>query len=312
MEIKRVGIIRGGIGETYTSSLRQGGEIISHIAENLGDKYKTFDILIDKEGSWHLNGLSIKPSDLVRKVDVVWNTAEPSISTTLDNFSIPNVGNNSFSSALENNNNILRKYIKNIGVEMPRSVILPTYQKDFDPRYAEGSGEASGPRERYSIKKAKEVFEKFSSPWLVKSLTPDASMAIHVAKTFPQLVDAIEDGVKHKKSILVEEFIIGFPSVAHSIGNFRGEDVYVLPPENLTQPEKENIIVLTKKLHKHLNAKHYLKFDFTLNPRRGIFLTNASFTPDFRSGSHLEKSCESVGVKMHHLVEHILNKALKL
>ena len=301
MSLKRVGIIRGGGGENYSSSLRRGGDVISHISENLGDKYKTFDILVDKGGTWHINGIQISPADLVHKVDVVWNTAEPGIATMLDNFSIANVGNNSFCFALENNNDILKEYIKNIGVEMPRSIILPVFQKDFD-----------GSRERYSIKKAKEVFEKFSSPWVVKSFTPDSNMGIHVAKTFDELVGAIEDGVKHKKSILVEEFIVGSPSVAHSIGDFRGEDVYVLPPENLTKPEKENIVALTKKLYKHLNAKHYLKFDFTLNPKKRIFLTNISFIPDLRVGSHFEKSCESIGAKLHHIVEHMLNKALKL
>ena len=51
--------------------------------------------------------------------------------------------------------------MKSVGVQMPRSMVLPVYQKDFD-----------GPRERYAIKKAKEVHEKFGAPWMVKSLLP--------------------------------------------------------------------------------------------------------------------------------------------
>ena len=61
MSVKRVGILRGGplprrnelwpreggTGNDYYSSLEKGGEIISHIFENLGEKYKTFDILVD-------------------------------------------------------------------------------------------------------------------------------------------------------------------------------------------------------------------------------------------------------------------------
>ena len=97
MEIKRVGIIRGGTGNHHAISVRKGGDLISHIFENLADKYKVVDIFIDKDGNWHANGLPIIPADLVRKVDVVWNTSkQPSLSIILDNFSIPNIGSSSF------------------------------------------------------------------------------------------------------------------------------------------------------------------------------------------------------------------------
>src|ERR1035437_9021228 len=94
---KRIGILRGGAGKHYTSSLQKGGEIILHISENLSDKYKPVDILIDKEGTWHLGGMPISPADLIHKVDVVWNMAEPSASVILNNFSISKVGNGAFS-----------------------------------------------------------------------------------------------------------------------------------------------------------------------------------------------------------------------
>jgi len=44
----KVGILRGGTGEHYASSLREGGNIISHIFENLSDKYRTVDINIEQ------------------------------------------------------------------------------------------------------------------------------------------------------------------------------------------------------------------------------------------------------------------------
>jgi D-alanine-D-alanine ligase-like ATP-grasp enzyme len=182
---------------------------------------------------------------------------------------------------------------------MPRHIVLPLYQEDFD-----------GPREKYAIKKAKQIFEKFGAPWIIKSYTPDSNMGMHIAKTFPQLVDSIEDGVNHEKSIVIEEFIEGKPSAVHSIFGLRGEDVYIMPPSDFNSLEKEKIIDIAKNLHQHLGAKHYLKFDFTLHPKRGIFLTNLDFIPDLRPGSHFDQSCESIGAKMHHVVEHILERAL--
>ncbi len=143
--MKRVGILRGGMGNNYTSSLQKGGDIILHILENLNHKYKTADILVDKGGIWHINGRLIKPADLIHKVDVIWNTAQPNLSITLNNLSIPNIGINSFSSILKNSREMFREHINSVGVLMPKHIILPVYQKDFD-----------GPRERYAIKKAKE------------------------------------------------------------------------------------------------------------------------------------------------------------
>jgi D-alanine-D-alanine ligase len=297
---KRVGVLRGGEGKHYNSSLRKGGEIISHIFENLADKYKVFDILIDKDGIWHLSGLPIKPADLIHKVDVVWNVSHPNVSMILDNFSVPNIGNGVFSLALEDSKEMLKEHIKNLKVEIPRSIILPVYQKDFD-----------GPKDKYAIKKAKEVFEKFSSPWMIKSFTEDSNMGIHLAKTFPELVNAIEDGMKHEKSISVEEFIAGKVASVHSVPMFRGEKIYTFPLGNtfgiFSAEEKRKLSNLTKDLHQHLGARHYLKSDFVLSPRGKVYLLNIESVPDLEPGSHFSQVCESVGAKMHQVIEHILD-----
>jgi D-alanine-D-alanine ligase len=297
--------LRGGAGKLYASSLQKGGEVISLIFENLADKYKTFDILIDKDGVWHLNGIPILPSVLAQKVDVVWNTSHPSFSNILDSLSIPNINAGDFSSILQNSKDLLREHLKNIDIEMPRSIVLPLYQKDFD-----------GPREKYAVKKAKEIHEKFPAPWIVKSYTEDTNMGIHLAKTFPELVRAIEDGVNHEKSILVEEFIAGKIASMHSVPNFRGVEIYTFPINDymrnssgiFSKEEKEKLATLTKKLHKHIGAKHYLKSDFVLTPRGKIYLLQINGTPNLKSNSHLSQVTESVGAKMHHVVEHILEQ----
>ena len=289
MEKKRVGILRGGMGNQYTSSIRKGGDIISHIFENLSEKYKVVDILIDKDGNWHANGLPVVPADLVRKVDVVWNTSkQPSLSIILDNFSIPNIGSSSFLKILESNREMLEMHMKSIGIKMPRFIIFP--------------------------KDAREVFEKFSAPWIVK-----INNEIKLVKTFNELVETIKD----RTNVIIEEFIAGKPSTVHSISGFRGEDIYVLPacnafsiadagrpPQNFTADEKEKIIAFAKDLHKHLATEHYLKSDFVLHPKRGLFLTNIESSPDLRKESHFEQSCQYIGAEMHHILEHILDKTL--
>ena len=292
---KRVGIIRGGTGENYENSLKNGGDIIAYLNEHLENKYKPVDVLIDKDGVWHMNGLPIIPADLKHKVNVAWNTAHSGLGADLDNLSIPHVGQSSFSRALASSKDMLREHMKKLGVKMPRTLLIPVYQPDFD-----------GPRERFSIKKAKEVHEKFHAPWIVKSLNPDKTMGIHVAKTFPELVNSIEDGLNHNQSMIVEEFVDGIATSVHSVPEFRGESIYIFPPKNLAGEKKEKLMSLVKDLHHHLGVKHYLKSDFIMHPKFGVYLTGISFTPDLKPGSHFHDSCESVGCKMHHVVEHML------
>src|ERR1035437_6656620 len=194
---KRVGILRGGTGKHYVSSLKKGGEIISYITDNLGDKYKVLDILVDKDGVWHFSGKPIKPSDLFHKVDVVWNTAEPSASVILNNFSIPNVGNGAFSLALENNSDMLREHLRQIDVRMPRYIVSP--------------------------KTAKEVLQKFPAPWIVRNYNE-----MRVVKTFDELAKMINDN----DDLVIEEFIAGKVASVHSVPMFRGEDIYTFPLGN--------------------------------------------------------------------------------
>lgn len=281
---KRIGILRGGAGKHYASSLKKGGEIILHISENLSDKYKIIDILIDKNHIWHLNGTPINPGDLAQKVDLVWNISHPSLSNILNSLSIPNIGASSFTYVLENSKEMLREHMKEIGVCMPRQIFAP--------------------------KTAKEIFEKFGSPWIVKNYNE-----INVVKTFDELAKIISDS----NDLTVEEFIAGKVASVHSVPKFRGEDIYIFPiitteasttearPQwLLSLSEKEMLFNIVKNLHQHIGARHYLKSDFILSPRGKVYLLQINGIPDLKPDSHFSQICESVGAKMHHVVEHIL------
>jgi D-alanine-D-alanine ligase-like ATP-grasp enzyme len=296
---KRIGILRGGADEHYYTSLARGGEIISHIHENLSDKYIPIDILIDRDHAWHVGGLPARPSDLVNKVDVVWNFAHPSFYNILESLSVPTIGTDVFLGALLVNRDMLRKHVREAGVSMARHLLLPMYQEDFD-----------GARNKYAMRKAKEVFEKFGSPWIIKSYSPDKNTSIYVAKTFPELVNGISDVLDHKQSILIEELIPGKIASVHSVRGFRGEDVYAFPPNvsfgAFSEGEKTELIKLAKKLHDHLSASHYLKSDFVLNNRGRVYLLNIEAVPNLKEGSLFHEVCASVGAKAHQVIDHIL------
>ena len=191
---------------------------------------------------------------------------------------------------------MLEAHMKQIGVHMPMRLVFPVYQEDFD-----------GPIEQYVARKAREVLGKFSAPWIVKSLNAKSDMGIHIAKTFPELVRAISDCISHKESILVEELISGKPASMHSLSGFRGDEVYAFPAGNFSTKEKEELITLTKNIHKHLDVKDYLKTDFIISPHKRIYLMNVSFLPDLTKDSAFTRACESIGAKSHQVLAHILN-----
>lgn len=305
---KKIGILRGGPEESYDLSLKNAGKIFTHIYEHLSHAWEPVDIFVDREGVWHLKGLPINPSQLVHKIDLIWNTAHPSLAHTLKNLSIPHISTGHFSSAFEKSRLMLRDHLKTLGIQMPKHVVLPMYQDDFD-----------GPKERYALKKAQEVFEKFPAPWIIKSLAPDPDMGIHVAATFPELVRGIEDGIAHKQSIVVEELIEGKEGEVHAIAPYRGEAIYTFPPieikngeireSTFSREEKDKLKQLTRDLYRHLGATHYLKSGFIVG-KRAIYVTHVDLHPSLEDDSAFCYSCELVGAKPAHVIEHILEKAL--
>ncbi len=312
--IKKVGILRGMAGEHYESSLKKGGEIIAHILENLADKWRPVDIFIDKDYVWHCGGVPISPGDLPRRVDLVWNVSHPSLFNVLESFSLPDIGTSGFASLLARNREVLRKHVRGIGLKISRRAIVLPYQKGFSiPSRSISDGDDSV--SKYVVKKAKEIFEKFGAPWIVKSFLPDGQGSPNPkgfrAETFPELVRAIEDGVNYQRNVSVEEFIEGRNVSVHSVPMFRGESVYIFSPDNFTAEEKNKLSVLVQDLHYHVGAEHYLQSGFILHPRRGLFLTDIDFSPDLESGSHFTQSCEAVGAKMHHVIDHMLSSALQ-
>ncbi|MFH1608569.1 MAG: hypothetical protein ABH951_00930, partial [Patescibacteria group bacterium] len=82
------------------------------------------------------------------------------------------------------------------------------------------------------------------------------------------------------------------------------------PAGNFSKIEKEKLNNLAKDLHRHIHAFSYLKSNFVLNFKKGIFLTSLEFSPDLKKDSHFDKICESVGAKSHDVVAHMLDSVL--
>jgi len=307
----KIGVIRGGIGSQYENSLKTGENILSHLRhEKLSDKYKPIDILIDKNGDWHMNGLVVSFEKIFHGVDVIFNALhgdsarQNNFHQIFDQWKIPYTGSGAFVSAVVNNKILSKEHLYKLGVNIPKHILIPVFQKDFD-----------GPKETYPMQKAEEIIRKLPPPYLVRPLDSKTSMGTHVCKTLIDLTHAIKDGVDHNTSLLIEEFIEGKKASVGVVANFRNQKIYTFPPEgDLSKTEKNEIEKLAKTIHSHFNLDHYSESSFMVKKfiqkkPSEIYITSVRHLPDLSKDSTMVKYLESVGSNMHEFIDHIISQA---
>lgn len=296
MKLKKVGVIRGG-KKHYEASIKEGGELISHLISFSSHKFRPVDILIDKAGFWHASGLPVKVSELKEKADAFWDTTRSDAYMFLEDPAVVNVSGG-YSSFSGDTRKAFGEHLKKTGIKIPRHVVFPAYQKDFD-----------GQVEDFITRKVTEVLEKFSPPWRVRLFPGNPKAGARLVKTAPELAQALAEGVKYEKSILVEEFINGPLIPSHSVLGFRSKDVYVFPSIEKVVVDKEKLYSLAKDLHECVPGAYYVNSGFVLNPQKGVYLVELEFSPDLGENSHFSESCKAIGVRTHNVIEHILEQS---
>lgn len=314
----KVGVIRGGISSEYDMSLATGGHILSALRhERLQDKYQAIDMLVDKDGVLHINGVPVKTDDIHNRVDVVFNTlhgefgGDGKLQQVLGQWQIPYTGSGVFPSALSSNKKLTKYKLQSIGLKTPLYIIFPSYNSEYD-------GDEAG----YPTRKAQEVWRKMPAPWMVKPLIGGSSMGIHVCKTFEDLVRVFERAARNGVSVIVEELISGREASVSVVENFRNQDLYALPlvenrnninicPAKFSHYEKSELERLAKLVHKEFGLDHYSKINFMIHPNKGMYIFGVETSPFLHDDSHTHHSLQAVGSSIIEFVDHIIKLALK-
>jgi D-alanine-D-alanine ligase len=336
----KVGVVRGGPSSEYEVSLKTGGTVISHL---LGDKlnqfYKPIDILIDKDGVWHKNGIPTTIESIFHSVDVIFNAMhgeygeDGKIQQVFDQWQIPYTGSGAFPSAVGFNKALSKEQFNILGIKTPKHFLLPAYQEDIDA-IPPLTGQSA--RNKYAEKKAHEILGKISPPWIVKPLSGGSSVGMRLCKSFPELEDAILSIVNLDSSILIEEFIQGKEATVGVIENFRGKNIYVLPPieirippkstffdyeakyggksqeicpGNFSREEKEELEKMAELIHTGLNLSHYSRSDFIIHPKKGIYALEVNTLPGLTSESLIPKALNAVGSDLPEFIDHLIKLA---
>lgn len=219
MSLINVGVVRGGPTDEYDVSLKTGQHILNMLKmEPLSKAYKGIDVLIDKQGVWHVDGMPATPEQVLRTIDVVFNATkgnfdkgEP-LHRVLESFAMPFVGTKGFASTMTKNKPLSKKHFKEQGIKTPYFRELNLSQdQDLHPV-------------------AVDVFRNFPMPVIVKPVGKGSSLGVSFASNFNELVEALEHARGFSDEVLVEEYLTGKEIISGFIDDFRGQNLYHMFP----------------------------------------------------------------------------------
>lgn len=305
----------------YDVSLNTGRNVLGA----LEGRYKTKDILITKDGAWHMDGLPILPEKITGSIDVAFNALhgeygeDGKVQQVLDNLSVPYTGSGSWASAVAMNKTLTKEYFKRHGIRTPVGMaIKKTPDMNFD-----------------SV--AGEVFQKISPNWFVKPNTGGSSVGTSFCRTRGELEKGIETAFNFSDSVLVEECIKGREATCGVVDNFRDKRHYsLLPieiikpeskeffdyeckydgstqeicPGNFTKEESREIQEIAVKIHKALGLRHYSRSDFIVT-KRGVYALEVNTLPGLTSESLFPKAMAAVGTSYGQFLDHLISLALE-
>ncbi|MGB8816127.1 MAG: D-alanine--D-alanine ligase [Minisyncoccia bacterium] len=320
MQRIKVAVLRGGLSNEYEVSLKTGKNVL----DNLSDKYIPTDVLIDKKGIWHVDGVPITPAKVFQANDVIFNAMhgeygeDGKVQQFLDNFGVKYTGSKALASAIGMNKILAKEiFVKN-------KIKTPVYKV---------------------VKKGEDIskishnlFRTFPMPAIVKPHGSGSSVGVSIAKNISELEISLENAFKYSDIAIIEEFVSGKEGTCGVIEDFRGKKVYSLLPIEIIKPigsdffdyntkynsqsrevcpgnfsakDKKTMQEMAIKAHEVLGLRHYSRSDFIIHPKRGVFILEVNTLPGLTGESLLPKSLKAVGCSISYFLDHIISLALK-
>lgn len=318
----RIGVLRGGPSHEYEVSLDTGKQVLTSLREHFSDRYHAKDIFIDREGLWHIDGLALKPEQILSKIDVAFNALhgkygeDGKIQHLLESYGIPFTGSGSLGSAVGMNKTMAKNLFRTHGLKTPYWQEL-SQQDILDDHRSVANG----------------LFHSWHLPILVKPVGSGSSVGVSIVRNYKDLPLSLYNAARHGH-VLVEEYVPGIETTCGVIEDFRGEDLYSLPPIEIrpknsffdyeakyaggsekivpatfSRELKSEIEELSKSIHRLLGLRHYSRSDFIIHPRRGIYVLETNTLPGLTEESLIPKSLKAVGSSINEFIGHIISLA---
>ncbi len=320
----RIGVLRGGPSNEYEVSLASGAAVLSALRSKQDSRFVPRDVFIDKDGTWHIDGVAIAPADALGKIDMAFNALhgaygeDGKIQAFLESHGMPFTGSGALASSVGMNKILAKKIFKDNGIKTPyfREVSSQAISDDLDGLM-------------------RELFHSLLLPAVVKPVSSGSSVGVSVVRAYSDLAQALRAAAEHDDTVMIEEYIQGSEATGAVIEGFRGQELYALPvveirphshffdyeskykgksdeivPATFSDTVKRSIEELSAKIHRALGLRHYSRSDFIIHPRRGIYVLEVNTLPGLTEESLVPKALRAVGSDTHELVHHVIELAL--
>ena len=322
----RVGVIRGGTSDEFEISIKNGGNILKNLPK---EKYEGIDILITRDGQWHLNGVVKEPEDIAIQIDVAFNALhgeygeDGKIARIFEEMKIPYTGSESVPSSIAINKPLTKETLGRAGIRTPRGMVIEDYRDSVDP-------ELNRVEKVHNL--ALKIFKTIPPPWILKPARGGSSINTFIVKSFEELQMALNNLFDYGSDLVVEEYIKGKEVSSGVIENFRREKHYPIMPVEvrkkseifnfnekqapelicpgvLTREEKDRVMDTAVRAHKILGLRDYSISDFIVTPN-GVFLLEVNNNPKCTECSIMAESLKAVGSDIGELADHLITLAL--
>lgn len=313
----RIGVLRGGVSDEYDVSIKTGAAVLESL---LRRGYPTSDILITKDGTWHIDGYPAPLEKIARRTDVIWNALHGAygedgrVQQLLEMLGTPYTGSRPLASALCMYKDLAKDAVRKAGVRVPQGLLV---------RRGESVDEV-----------AHAIFQRMGPPYILKPRAGGSSLGLCVARTRDELYAALRAVLMYAPEVIIEEYIKGRELVmgaiqtkegtTHPLWPFevnlpRGADVFSYEikyaSENRYVPLEsralgEDIAHVVRKIAETLSLAHYFRADFILTDR-GPYLLEVNTLPGLSPTSSFPKMLAQSDVSFDEFVDHVIDLALQ-
>lgn len=312
----KVGVMRGGPSSEYDVSLKTGKNVISAIR----DRHTVRDILIDKRGVWHLDGLERSPERIFPHVDVIFNALhgqfgeDGQVQQILDSHGIPYTGSKSLPSAIGMNKILSKKFFRDAGLKTARHL---------EVRRGDSSEEMIS-----------KTWPDLSRKLIVKPTSAGSSIGVTLVKEKKNIKDAIDAALEHSSTVMIEEFIEGREATCGVVQASFGSETYPLHPVeiknlsknkdfwdyeskysdelhelicpgNFSAKEERAIQNGAMAAHKALGLRHYSRSDFIVADD-GVYILEVNTLPGMTATSLFPKALAVADCSLADFLDHVL------
>lgn len=305
MHMIRVGVIRGGTGEDYESSLKSGAFVFANLPR---DRYAPVDIFVDRDGVWHVHGKPVSHEALIHKVDVLWNLthgfygADGKMHQHFEQLGVPYVGPSPLTSALLMHHGLLRNHLMHAGHKTPRSIYVQEWKEDIQTQVA-------------AIVRA--AFELVSPPWIVRTVSRGHMQGHIPCATRDELTAVLLHMADVGVPVVVEEKITGAEVSVLVVPGLRRQEQYTSLPFHrdecrtaVKSAKGELIQAYARAVSRALKLDSHAVVSGVLNAKGDFYVTEIEAHPALHSDSDVAHSLQQFGITPSEFFTHSIEKAL--